>query len=197
MLKQWLAGMLVVLVSAAGVALYLFRNYLPSGQPDVIRVQPANHSSSPGLNSKLQVTRIKVYKSQRYLDLLHDDQVIRRYPIRLGFNPMGHKAVEGDGKTPEGTYKIDWRNANSSFYKSLHISYPNRQDSQHAQQLGVSAGGVVMIHGSAPKLGAQGQPLYHYMPRKDWTLGCIAVSNAAMDEIWRLVKDGTTIDIMP
>lgn len=199
MLKKWLAGIIVVLVGATVLALYLyqFRTYLPSGQPDVMPIQPARHSTEPNLSSSLPVTHIKVYKSRRYLELMHNDQVIRRYPIRLGFDPIGHKAVEGDGKTPEGSYNIDWRNANSSFYKSLHISYPNQRDSERAQQLGASAGGDIMIHGSAPQLGAEGQPLYHYMPRKDWTLGCIAVSNAAMDEIWRLVKDGTTIEIAP
>ncbi len=202
MLKKWLAGFAIVLLVALLLGLYQFRAYLPASQPDVLISQTSigQSVSQPNDHShlaQLSVTKIKVYKAQRYLDLLHEDQVIRRYPIRLGFDPLGHKAVEGDGKTPEGIYQIDWRNANSSFYKSLHISYPNQQDTQHAQQLGASAGGDIMIHGSAPKLGAQGQPLYHYMPRNDWTLGCIAVSNAAMDEIWLLVKDRTTIEIMP
>ena len=198
-MKKWLAGLGLLLMIGLLVGLYHFRAYLPASQQDKkILVQPVNHTgSAPNATSSLPVTHIKVYKSQRYLDLMHEDQVIRRYPMRLGFDPVGHKAIEGDGKTPEGIYNIDWRNPNSSFYKSLHISYPNQQDIRHAQQLGASAGGDIMIHGSAPQFGAEGQPLYHYMPRKDWTLGCIAVSNAAMDEIWQLVKDGTSIEIMP
>jgi murein L,D-transpeptidase YafK len=195
MLKKWLAGFAIALIVALVVCLYQFRAYLPARQPDVLIGQPVAQLNHRAI-AALPITKIRVYKAQRYLDLLHEDQVVRRYPIRLGFNPVGHKAIEGDGKTPEGSYQIDWRNANSSFYKSLHISYPNQQDTQRAHQLGVSAGGDIMIHGSAPRLGAKGQPLYHYMPGKDWTLGCIAVSNAAMDDIWQLVKNGTTIEIV-
>lgn len=144
-----------------------------------------------------KINLIRVYKSKRYLELLDSETVVRRYPIRLGSNPVGHKTTENDGKTPEGRYHIDWHNAHSAFYKSLHISYPNAQDTQHAKQRGVSAGGDVMIHGSAKFWGKANQPLYHYLPHQDWTLGCIAVSNAVMDEIWLLIKNGTPIEILP
>jgi murein L,D-transpeptidase YafK len=144
-----------------------------------------------------EITLIRVYKSKRYLELLSHDDVVKRYPIRLGFDPIGHKTTDGDGKTPEGRYSIDWRNAKSAFYKSLHISYPNQNDQNQAKARGVSAGGDVMIHGSGKFWGQENQLLYHYLPHQDWTLGCIAVSNAVMDDIWHLVSNGTVIEILP
>lgn len=207
MLKKCAYGFGLIILIALAISVYQLRAYWPAGNADILISQPVaelavhdpaiDRQGNPSATPLLPVTKIQVYKAKRYLDILHEGQIIRRYPMRLGFDPVGHKVAEGDGKTPEGTYSIDWRNPNSSFYKSLHISYPNQQDTKYAQQLGVSAGGDIMIHGSAPRLGAQGQPLYHYMPSKDWTLGCIAVSNAAMDDIWQLVKDGTTIEILP
>ncbi len=194
--KSIIALLLVVLVVLCGVKFYKFwptpgtlaLNPMSSAKAHELQAQPLKNIPS--------ITLIKVYKAKRYLELLHGDQVVKRYPIRLGFAPIGHKTTEGDGKTPEGNYRIDYRNPNSAFYKSLHISYPNAQDQQQARQRGVSAGGDVMIHGSAPQMGDQGQPLYRYMPHEDWTFGCVAVSNAAMDEIWQLVKDGVAIEII-
>ncbi len=148
--------------------------------------------------SQVNVDKVVVYKSQRQIDLIDDGEVIKSYPMRLGFAPIGHKTTEGDGKTPEGSYVLDWRNPQSQFYRSLHISYPNKQDLAQAKERGVSAGGDVMIHGSAKKTGgSKGQPLYSYLPAKDWTWGCISVSNEAMDEIWNNVKNGTKIEIFP
>lgn len=130
--------------------------------------------------------RLLVLKGERQLFLLKDGAVLRSYPIRLGPNPLGPKIFEGDGRTPEGTYVIDSRKADSAYYKSLHISYPNPDDKARAAKYGASAGGNIRIHGtpreSAPLLG-------------DWTDGCIAVSNAAMEEIWALVEIGTLIEI--
>ncbi|MEB3754256.1 L,D-transpeptidase family protein [Acinetobacter sp. MD2(2019)] len=128
----------------------------------------------------------------------HHQQMITRYPMRLGFNPIGHKVQEGDGKTPEGRYDIDWRNPKSAFYKSMHISYPNTADTLAAQALKRSPGGNIMIHGSATKQQlARWSALYSYLPRADWTWGCIAVSNRDIDEIWQLLRDGTVIEIYP
>ncbi len=198
-LKAILFGMLIILI--LGIVLFKTYKYWPTSSQDRLIAPMRDESTSINNNIPIEnaptVTHIKVFKAKRYMELLHHEQVIRRYPIRLGFNPVGAKDKEGDGKTPEGIYNIDWRNANSSFYKSLHISYPNAQDKSHAQKNGLSAGGDVMIHGSAPRLGEENQPLYHYMPRKDWTLGCIAVSNAVMDEIWKMVNNGTSIEIAP
>ena len=150
--------------------------------------------------SNKRIDKVKVYKSKRVLELSSHGQVVQRYPIRLGFEPIGNKLTEGDGKTPEGMYTLDWRNPNSQFYKSLHVSYPNQQDQANATMQGLKAGSNIMIHGSFPiqgKLTRSGKPFYHYMPQQDWTLGCIAVSNAAMDDIWTRVKNGTLIEIVP
>lgn len=144
------------------------------------------------------ITHVKVYKAERKVQLLHHRQIIRSYVMRLGFDPLGHKIQEGDGKTPEGRYTLDWRNPKSTFYKSLHISYPNGKDKEKAAQLGVSAGGDVMIHGSATTSQVQKlSSLMQYLPKSDWTWGCIAVRNVDMDEIWKLVDDGTAIEIYP
>lgn len=194
----WLTFLLLMIV-VGSVKGY---KYLPTTSTQDLSTE---QSSSTRPITELTVDRIKVYKSKRYLELIQQNQVVRRYPIRLGFDPLGHKTTEGDGKTPEGTYTIDWRNPSSAFYKSLHVSYPNQQDIAQATQRGVSAGSNIMIHGSTPKLlnskisnsNEQNKLLYHYMPHQDWTLGCIAVSNAVMDELWVLIKDGTTIEIVP
>ncbi|MDH3228960.1 MAG: L,D-transpeptidase family protein [Alphaproteobacteria bacterium] len=131
--------------------------------------------------------KVLVDKSDRQLHLLRDGEVWKSYPIGLGFAPEGHKRREGDGRTPEGDYVLDWRNPNSSFYLSIHISFPDADDTAAARQRGVSAGGAIFIHGRHRLEGR----------KRDWTLGCIAVTDAAMDEIWQAVPDGTPITIRP
>lgn len=142
-------------------------------------------------------TQIIVEKSERRLDVLSGDKIIRTYPMRLGFSPKGTKEKEGDGKTPEGDYVIDWRNPKSMYYKSLHVSYPNAEDKHKAKMLGVNPGGDIMIHALPNSMNTAGQPLHNYIPDLDWTAGCIAVSNTAMDELWVLIKDGTPVKINP
>ena len=177
-----------------GLAFYKYEKFIPNLAP----IHPALSAQEiEEINKTKPVTTIEVFKQQWQLKLKHHDQIIRSYPIRLGFNPMGHKQFEGDGKTPEGTYTIDWRNPQSAYYKSLHISYPNPNDLTYAKQRQKSAGGDVMIHGTVPTPATAFPASSTYMPRKDWTLGCIAVTNADMDEIWQLVKNGTQIIIHP
>jgi murein L,D-transpeptidase YafK len=106
----------------------------------------------------------------------------------LGFSPAGHKTQQGDGRTPEGDYLLDWRNPNSRFHLSLHVSYPNSEDKAQAAARGVSPGGDIFIHGTPAIYAALGG---------NWTLGCIAVSNGDMDVIWKAVPDGTPISIKP
>jgi murein L,D-transpeptidase YafK len=150
------------------------------------------------LRQSSPINEVHVYKSERRLHLLSGSHIVRSYDMRLGFDPIGHKVKEGDGKTPEGRYVIDWRNPNSQFYKSLHISYPNATDIAKAKQLGVSPGGDIMIHGSASTKQLKRLPqLMDYLPKDDWTWGCIAVRNVDMDEIWKLVDNGTPIEIYP
>ncbi len=134
-----------------------------------------------------QVTRVVVFKEQRMMHLFHHNQILSSYEFELGFAPSGDKSIEGDGRTPEGAYFIDRRNPNSDFHLSLGISYPNEFDIARAEQLGVSPGGDIFIHGTPKKL----------RRNDDWTWGCIAVSNREMEEIYAMVQDGTPIDIFP
>lgn len=193
-MKLGLAIGFALLVILLGLAFYKYEKFIPNLAP----IHPALSAQEiEEINKTKPVTTIEVFKQQRQLKLKHHDQIIRSYPIRLGFNPMGHKQFEGDGKTPEGTYTIDWRNPQSAYYKSLHISYPNPNDLAYAKQRQKSAGGDVMIHGTVTTPATAFPASSTYMPRKNWTLGCIAVTNADMDEIWQLVKNGTQIIIHP
>ncbi|HEV8077364.1 MAG TPA: L,D-transpeptidase family protein [Marinobacter sp.] len=140
------------------------------------------------------ITKVLVQKGERSLQLLSGEQIIRQYRISLGDNPQGHKLYEGDSRTPEGTYSLDWRNADSSFYKSIHISYPSAKDRELAKNWGLDPGGSIMIHG-LPN-GTDDDFAFAFFGL-DWTDGCIAVSNQEIDEIWQLVGDGTPIEILP
>jgi len=137
--------------------------------------------------------RVVVVKSSRTLRLLKDGQVLKEYKVALGTQPVGAKTRFGDHRTPEGTYVLDRRNAQSRFYRSIHISYPNADDRARARKLGTSPGGDIFLHGLMNGYGWLGQS--HRL--KDWTDGCIAVTNDEMDEIWTLVPDGTIIEIKP
>lgn len=134
-----------------------------------------------------EVTRVIVNKSARQLILMHHDEVLRAYEMELGFAPEGDKQVEGDGRTPEGSYVIDRRNPNSEYYLSIGISYPNEADRAEAAALGQSPGGDIFIHGTPNPL-RRGD---------DWTAGCIAISNREMREVYSMVRLGTPIDIYP
>jgi murein L,D-transpeptidase YafK len=134
------------------------------------------------------VTRILVYKGARRMHLMHFDRVLASYEIDLGFAPVGHKNFEGDGRTPEGEYTIDRRNPNSRFHLSLGISYPNKADIAFAKAAGKSPGGDIFIHG---------RPRAYQNGKRDWTWGCIGVTDAEMEVIYSMVKDGTPISIFP
>jgi murein L,D-transpeptidase YafK len=139
------------------------------------------------------VDRVVVYKRERKLVLLSEGKEIRSYKVALGSAPVGPKTRQGDHKTPEGTYLLDSRNSESQFYKSLHVSYPNSKDVTAAKKLGVSPGGDIMVHGLPKKYAWLGKS--HTL--HDWTDGCIAVTDEEMDEIWKMVRLGTPIDIKP
>ena len=136
-----------------------------------------------------EVTRILVFKGTRRMFLMHGDTALTGHTISLGQNPVGHKEVEGDGKTPEGNYFIDRRNPNSQFHLSLGISYPNANDVAVARAQGRSPGGDIFIHG-------QKNPLRPPTPGEDWTWGCIAVTNPEIELIYAMVRDGTPITLM-
>lgn len=132
-------------------------------------------------------------KKEHTLLLLRGDQVLKTYKVALGGEPVGPKQQEGDHKTPEGAYVLDRRNERSRFYRAIHISYPNEEDQRRAAAKGVPPGGDIMIHGLPNGFGWLGEA--HRV--RDWTDGCIAVTDAEMDEIWRAVRDGTPIEIKP
>lgn len=132
-------------------------------------------------------------KKERTLLLLDHGVVLKKYKVALGGEPEGPKRKSGDHKTPEGTYALDRRNEHSRFYRSLHLSYPGTEDRARAAKSGVDPGGDIMIHGLPNGLGWMGST--HRL--RDWTDGCIAITDEEMDEIWRAVPDGTVIEINP
>ncbi len=136
---------------------------------------------------------VHVDKSERMLHLMSGGEVMRSYRISLGKNPVGDKQREGDLRTPEGRYVLDWRNPTSDFFMSMHISYPDARDLAEARRRGVDPGGMIMIHG-LPNDAEATRTDYLY---EDWTDGCIAVSNQAMIDIWLSVPDNTPITIDP
>jgi murein L,D-transpeptidase YafK len=148
-------------------------------------------AAPPALAAKADL--IVVEKAKRKMTLFAGRKALKTYRIVLGGNPVGHKEQEGDSRTPEGRYTIDAKNPNSSFYKSLHISYPDRRDRARARSKGVSPGGAIMIHGTPESLAL----LYLTGTYPDWTAGCIAATNAEMDEIFKLVPLRTPILIKP
>jgi murein L,D-transpeptidase YafK len=143
--------------------------------------------------SALRYDLLKVEKSKRLLHAFSGGKCIKTYRIALGQQPVGHKEFEGDGKTPEGTYQISLKNRNSRFHKSLGISYPNSKDKEHAQSLGKKPGGAIMIHGLPDRLAYVGK--WHRL--KDWTQGCIALTNEEMDEVFNAASVGIPIEILP
>jgi murein L,D-transpeptidase YafK len=134
-----------------------------------------------------EVTSVVVRKAERKMFLMHENRVLKAYDFELGFAPTGHKAIEGDGRTPEGAYFINRKNPNSQYYLSIGISYPNDADRAAAAALGQPPGGDIFIHGT-PKI---------VLGRDDWTAGCIAVTDKEMEAIFAMVNVGTPIYIYP
>jgi murein L,D-transpeptidase YafK len=136
---------------------------------------------------------VVVRKSERKLYLMKGDQVMRTFKIALGLEPQGHKLKEGDFRTPEGQYALVERNADSDFFLSIRISYPNDSDVRKARSRGVAPGGQIMIHGQPNNPSRS----VEYYRRADWTNGCIAVSNSDMVDIWLMTGRNTPIQILP
>ena len=157
---------------------------LPLGMAACGRQEPSKFKTYSGP----PVTRVLVYKGSRRMYLMHFDRPLKGYDISLGFAPEGHKQFEGDGRTPEGEYTIDRRNPNSRFHLSIGISYPNEADKAFAKAAGKDPGGDLFIHG---------RPRRFQNGVRDWTWGCIAVTDEEMEDIYAMVKDGTPISIFP
>lgn len=150
-------------------------------------------ANTPNTPLDKPVDKVLVVKSERKLLLIEQGKVVKSYRISLGKQPRGAKLREGDSKTPEGFYWIDWRKESDKYNLALHISYPNARDLAQASRKGVSPGSMIMIHGT---------PLDDEYPEwffntLDWTEGCIAMTNKDMREVWATVKDGTLIEIRP
>lgn len=139
------------------------------------------------------VDKLLVHKYDRRLEVISDDQVIRSYRVSLGKQPIGHKQRAGDQRTPEGLYTIDWRQESERFNLSLHLDYPNLKDRTRAWERGDDPGGMIMIHGTPID---EEYPEWFFVGL-DWTDGCIALQNADMRELWKLVPDGTPVEIRP
>lgn len=148
----------------------------------------------PALPADSEIAKLVVRKANREMDA-YDAQgrLLKTYPVALGFNPVEHKQFEGDGKTPEGRYTINDRNPNSGYHKNLGVSYPNDADRAYAAAQGKSAGGNIKIHGMRNGMSAIGAQHLH----RDWTHGCIAVTDGEIDELYALVKPQAEIEILP
>jgi murein L,D-transpeptidase YafK len=144
-------------------------------------------------NSPQKADSILILKKDHRMELLAEGKVIRTYQVALGRGGLEPKVRQGDGRTPEGHYIIDAKYANSEYHKALHISYPNAEDRKRAAKLGVSPGGSILIHGLPNGKGWIGAAHRLY----DWTLGCIAVTDEEIDEVWVLVPVGTPVEIRP
>lgn len=150
--------------------------------------------AAPSVAAELgKADRILVLKARRELQLLYDGVVLKSYPIALGSHPNGPKRRRGDGRTPEGVYVIDGRLSHSLYHRALHISYPDAADRERARSAHVQPGGQILVHGMPARFGRT-DPVRFF---KDWTNGCIAVGNIAIEEIWDAVDDGTPIEIRP
>ena len=147
-------------------------------------------------NCSTGADKVIIKKSTRMLYLSSGGHIYRRFHISLGTIPTGAKEIEGDFKTPEGNYVLDYRQASKKYNKSIHISYPNKKDKANAKKLGASAGGMIMIHGTPLSWGLS--PIGDWMPMlTDWTEGCIAMSNDDLEEVWNQTSKGTPVFIIP
>jgi len=177
MLRRGLTLVSIALVATLGWGLW--QSYGPRKSP-------------PDLAAQVErVDRILIEKSSRRLTASRAGQTVLEYTVALGFTPVGDKAREGDGKTPEGLFKINRRNQNSSYHLSLGLNYPRAKDLARAAETGVDPGSDIFIHGQPNTLGGA------IVLPGDWTAGCIAISDAEMETLWRLVDLGTEVEIRP
>jgi L,D-peptidoglycan transpeptidase YkuD (ErfK/YbiS/YcfS/YnhG family) len=152
-----------------------------------------NGNDAGAASEPLIADRVIVHKAERRLYLMRGDTVLRSYRVALGLNPVGPKEQEGDSRTPEGHYQLTRRNPRSEYFLSIQVSYPNDKDMQRARRNRLTPGGSIMIHGLPNEL--RREPAYY--EQRDWTDGCIAVSDSDMLEIWLMTPQDIPIDILP
>jgi murein L,D-transpeptidase YafK len=186
----------LLLALALGAAASLAFAY---GKPQSPSKETAHQQSGSGSgdassgSEPLLADRVVVRKSERRMYLMHGDTVLRSYRVALGLNPVGPKEQEGDSRTPEGHYQLTRRNPHSEYFLSIQVSYPNDKDLQRARRNRLTPGGAIMIHGLPNEL--RREPTYY--EKRDWTDGCIAVSDSDMLEIWLMTPQDIPIDILP
>ena len=200
MKKLSIIALLIVLGVGAIIAMKTCRTantFLTKAPAENVPIKKSTPSAKTNqiaypLPAHVTADKIFIEKSKRRLTLLNKNIPLKTYKISLGNEPTGKKTEEGDGRTPEGLYSIDSRKRNSSYHRALHVSYPNKADTAQAKARGVSPGSDIMIHG-LPNGFAYIGGLH---TQRDWTLGCIAVTNQEIEEIWRAVPDGATVEIV-
>jgi len=189
-LMRWLlAALCLSFAVTCQAAVVMTINGKPVDKEQVLKPPQASQRTS----ASKSVDKILVIKSARRLELISDGKVIRSYRISLGKQPKGPKLQEGDKRTPEGLYWVDWRKRSDKFNLAMHINYPNISDAAKARREGVNPGSMIMIHGT-PDSEENPEELFHTL---DWTDGCIAMKNYEMREVWSMVKDGTLVEIRP
>lgn len=189
-LMRWLlAALCLSFAVTCQAAVVMTINGKPVDKEQVLKPPQASQRTS----ASKSVDKILVIKSARRLELISDGKVIRSYRISLGKQPKGPKLQEGDKRTPEGLYWVDWRKRSDKFNLAMHINYPNISDAAKARREGVNPGSMIMIHGT-PDSEENPEELFHTL---DWTDGCIAMKNYEMREVWNMVKDGTMVEIRP
>lgn len=154
-------------------------------------IQNSPHSASQSSIGKVDL--VVVNKSDTSMLLMRNGKVLRRYKIAMGDRPVGHKLQEGDQRTPEGRYILDYKKSDSAYYRAIHISYPNEEDRLRADALGIDPGGQIMIHGQNPNSTLTPDEAQ----KLNWTDGCIAIKNHEIDELWQAIDTGTPIEIWP
>lgn len=187
----YIAG-IIILLSSAMFSYFYWSSMMQISQMQIDSPTPPLVNSDDALPD-VKIDRLVVFKAKRQMWAYQGEQLIKVYPIALGFNPIGRKQFEGDGKTPEGIYRINERNPNSGYHKNLGVSYPNEADKAYAASQGKSPGGLIKIHGLRNGTGAIGK--MHLL--KDWTHGCIAVTDEEVDELYQAVIHNAIIDIRP
>lgn len=182
--------MALLLVAAAGVWIWIrpptMLPPIPIPLPPIPQVIPVPDKALTGT-----IDRIVIDKSDRGMSVWREGEKLKTYRIALGFAPEGDKRQQGDGKTPEGTFRIDRRNDKSAYHLSLGLDYPRPEDRARARKAGVDPGGDIFIHGQ-PNSIPNG-----FRVKGDWTAGCIAVTDAEMDELFAAAKIGTVVEINP
>ena len=137
------------------------------------------------------VDLIRIDKSEHLMSVYRAGRIVREFRVALGTGGPEPKVQQGDGRVPEGVYRITAHNPSSAFHLSLRIGYPTAEQVAAAARRGVNPGGDIMIHGLPNAKGWIGAK----HTSVDWTDGCIAVTDREIEWLYRAVADGTPVEI--